>query len=303
MTGSQKILAIVGPTASGKTDLAVDLARALDGEILSADMGQFYKKLDAATAKPEKDLGIPYHGIDLLAPEESSDAGSFARFADPVLADIRKRGKLPILAGGAGLYVRALLEGLDALPGRDVEYRESLKKRADEDGREILHKELEAIDPIAAKSIPVNNINRVSRALEVHHLTGKPISSFWDREKRPPRHPAIYLGIEWDPEILRTRIRTRAEAMFPALLKEVRALVPDQYMGIEPGFRCLGYPEAVACVRGELSQEDALEAMIKTTNAYAKRQRTWFRRQVNTLWLKPGDSLAERAERAYRDAL
>lgn len=266
-------------------------------------MGQLYRKLNAATAKPAKDISVAYHGVDILDPEESSDAGSFANFGDPLLAEIRARGKLPILAGGAGLYIRALLEGLDALPQRDDQFRERLKKRAEDEGREILYKELQAIDPVAAKGIPANNINRVTRALEVHHLTGKPISSFWERQRRPPKHPAVYIAIQWEPEVLRTRIRERAEAMFPALLKEVQSLVPEFYLGMEPGFRCLGYPEAVACVRGELQEDQALEAMIKTTNAYAKRQRTWFRRQVDAIWLTPGDDLAERAERAYREKL
>lgn len=265
-------------------------------------MGQLYRKLDAATAKPDPDLPVAYHGVNLLDPEEPSDAGWFARFAEPVLAGIRARGRLPILAGGAGLYLRSLIEGFDELPGRDDAIREDLKRRADEDGREALHKELEAVDPAAARGIPPGNINRVMRALEVHRLTGKPISSFWDRAARPPRHRAVYLGIAWEPEALRERIRVRAREMFPALLEEVRALVPSQYLGLEPGFRCLGYPEAVACVRGEMDESEALEAMIRSTCAYAKRQRTWFRRQVNAVWLEPGADLADRAERAYREA-
>jgi len=274
----------------------------LNGEILSADMGQLYRKLDAATAKPDPNLDVPYHGIGILDPAESSDAGSYARFAEPVLRDIRSRGRLPILAGGAGLYLRALLEGFDDLPQRDNALREALKKRADEEGRESLHKELETVDPAAAKSIPPGNINRVMRALEVHRLTGRPISSFWDRAQRPPRHPAVFIGISWEPETLRERIRIRAGAMFPALLEEVRSLVPSHYLGLEPGFRCLGYPEAVACVRGEMGEGEALEAMIRSTCGYAKRQRTWFRRQVPTVWLEPGPGLADRAERAYRKA-
>jgi tRNA dimethylallyltransferase len=302
MPGPGKILTVVGPTASGKTDLAIDLARRMDGEILSADMGQLYRELDAATAKPAPDCPVPYHGIGLLSPAEPSDAGSFARFGDETIAGIRKRGRLPILAGGAGLYIRSLLEGFDALPRRDPEFRERIRKRAEEEGRETLHRELQTLDPVAAKGIPAGNINRVTRALEVHHLTGKPISSFWAREKRPPRYQALYIGIEWPPEALRERIRERAGAMFEALLAEVRSLVPAQYTGLEPGFRCLGYPEAVACVRGELSEPEALEGMVKTTCAYAKRQRTWFRRQTETLWLEPGEDLAERAEAAYREA-
>lgn len=282
--------------------MAIALARILDGEILSADMGQLYRKLDAATAKPDKSA-VAYHGIDILDPSEPSDAGAFARFGDAVLEDIRARGKLPILAGGAGLYIRSLLEGFDPLPGRDGDFREGLKKRAEEEGREILHKELSAVDPVAAQGIPANNINRLTRALEVFHLTGKPISSFWERERRPPRHRAVYLAVAWEAGELRRRIRERAAGMLPRLLAEVRALVPEHYIGLEPGFRCLGYPEAVACVRGEMSEAAALEAMVKSTWAYAKRQRTWFRRQVDTLWLEPGPGLLERAERAYRACL
>jgi len=260
--------------------LALELARRVGGEILSADMGQLYRRLAAGTAKPEPSE-VPYHLIDVLDPAEASDAGSYARLARPVLEDALGRGKVPIVAGGTGLYVRALLEGLDELPKADP----ALRKRLEARGPSALRAELERADPAAAAKIPAGQLPRVLRALEVLELTGRPISSFWSRPRAAER--VAYLGLDWTPEALRGRIRERAEAMFPRMIAEVRALVPSPLTGEEPAFRCLGYPQALACARGELSQGEGLAAMIAATNAYARRQRTWFRNQTPTSWLSP----------------
>lgn len=312
-SSDRRILAIVGPTASGKTDLALELAARLGGEIVSADMGQQYKRLNAGTAKPPgrwrggvyRVRSVPYHLVDVLDPSEPTDAGRFADTAGPVLESILKRGKTPIVAGGTGLYVRALLDGLDPLPRRDEGVRARLKARAGREGWGALHEELARLDPEAARSIPPGNRQRIARALEVLELTGKPISSLWTGRKAgrcaanaspeggehgaapqwTPRN-VVYVGIGWEMPALRERIRARAELMFPAMLREVAALVPRRYTGAEPGFRCLGYPEALACARGGLSRKTALTRMVSNTIAYAKRQRTWFRGQTPARWLR-----------------
>ncbi|MFA6029261.1 MAG: tRNA (adenosine(37)-N6)-dimethylallyltransferase MiaA [Elusimicrobiota bacterium] len=297
-----EVIAVVGPTASGKTELALALARRLDGEILSADMGQLYRLLDAGTAKPAGRWedgpggkvflveGTPYHLVDALDPAEETDAGAYARRASAVLEDVLRRGRRPIVCGGTGLYVRALLEGLAPLPPRDPALRAELERRAAAEGRAALHAELERRDPDAARAIPPNNLQRVVRALEVCALTGKPFSAL---AVRPPagERRAEYLAVERSPAELRERIRARTQEMFPRMVEEVRRLVPTRLRGDEPGFRCLGYPEAVACAAGRLAPAEGLAGMLRATLAYAKRQRTWFRGQTDARWLAPDADL------------
>jgi len=307
---NDRILAIVGPTASGKTGLALVVARRVGAEVVSADMGQMYREVDAGTAKPPggwsggvfQTEGIPLHMTDILDPGVPTDAGAYARRAGAVLEDIRKRGRPAIVAGGTGLYLRALLHGLDPLPPRDPAVRERLLERARREGVRNLHAELGKVDPAAAGSIPETNTHRVVRALEVLEAAGRPISSYWTGGESDGSlvRPAVYVGLRWEPAALRDRIRRRAEAMFPEMVREVRVLVPDRFTGDEPAFRCLGYREALAAARGETTEEEGLAAMIRTTAAYAKRQRTWFRRQVPTRWLEGTLPLEELAQRAIK---
>lgn len=280
-------LIVVGPTASGKTELAVALARALGGEVVSADSRQVYRELDAGTAKPARDAqgrvdGIPYHLVDCVPLTEPVDAGRFAALAREKAAEIRARGKLPILCGGTGLYVRAFLDGLCPLPRRDEALRARLEEEARVHGRAWLHERLARADPEAAAKIPANNIQRVVRALEVFELTGKPISRHWSEHHQPSGdriRPLAVLRIDRPAEELRRRIAARAALMWPLMLDEVRVLL-RRFTGREPGFGSLGYPEALACARGELSREEGLARLINATGAYARRQRTWLRNQL-----------------------
>jgi len=282
------MIVIVGATASGKTDLAVALARTIGGEIVSADSRQVYQEISAGTAKPYRDRsgrvdGVPYHLVDCASLAETYDAGRFATAARAVVVDTNSRSRIPIVAGGSGLYVRAFLEGLSDLPPRDEGLRRRLEAEALAHGRQHLHERLSRLDPEAAAAIPANNIQRVVRALEVCELTGHRISTLWknDKEKLARRHlaPTAVLRIDWPADDLRRRIVQRAESMWPGMLAEVRGLLRS-FTGREPGFNSLGYPEAVACVRGELGQEEGLRRLIQATCAYAKRQRTWFRHQI-----------------------
>jgi tRNA dimethylallyltransferase len=298
---------IVGPTASGKTELALALARALGGEIVSADSRQVYRELCAGTAKPQRDLqgrvdGVFYHLVDCVPITEPFDAGRFAVLAREQVAEARRQGRVPIVAGGTGLYIRALLEGLCALPQRDEALRRRLEAEARAHGGASLHERLARVDPEAAAAIPPNNIQRVVRALEVCELTGRPISAHWRDHKNergadrrpattaPPRGAVVPLGgqitpsailrIDWPPEVLRQRITKRAETMWPRMLAEVRELL-RRFSGEEPGFRSLGYPEAIACAQGRLSTDEGLARLVNHTCAYARRQRTWFRHQLS----------------------
>ena len=221
--------------------------------------------------------------MDFLPVTEPCDAGRFAALAREKSSEVRARGKLPILCGGTGLYVRAFLEGLCPLPRRDEALRARLEAEAAERGRGWLHEKLARVDPEAAAKIPEGNIQRVVRALEVFELTGKPISRHWsehqDERSGDSRPATVVLRIDWAPEDLRRRIQARAESMWPRMLDEVRRLL-SRFTGTEPGFDSLGYPEAAACARGELSAEEGLARLVRATNAYARRQRTWFRHQL-----------------------
>ena len=276
------MIVLAGPTASGKTELAVSLALRLNGEIVSADSRQVYRLLDAATAKPSaaQRARVPHHLLDVAGPEETYDAARFARDAKAAISGIEERGKLAIVCGGTGLYLRALTEGLAPLPPRDEAVRERLAALAENEGREALHARLAKADPKAAAGIPAGNVQRVVRALEVLELTGRPISATWGEKRSGGVPAAAVLTLEVPNDVLRARIESRARAMWPALLAEVRALVPSRFRGDEPGFTSLGYREAIAVLRGDCSMEGGLAEMIRATHAYAKRQRTWFRHQL-----------------------
>ena len=277
------MIVLAGPTASGKSELAVSLALKLNGEIVSADSRQVYRLLDAATAKPsaEQRARVPHHLLDVADPSEAYDAGRFAREASVAIADIRRRGKLAIVCGGTGLYIRALTEGLSPMPPRDEAVRARLTAEVERDGQAALHARLAKADPKAALAIPAANVQRVVRALEVIELTGRPISASWSEPRAGGEAADAILSLEVPNDLLRERIEKRATAMWPTLLAEVRALVAARFRGDEPGFTSLGYREAVAVLRGELSSKDGLAEMIRATHAYAKRQRTWFRHQLS----------------------
>ncbi len=305
-----RCVAIVGPTAAGKTDLAVALGRALEGrgpsgseghalarawgaagaEIISADSRQVYARLDAGTAKPRLDNGrcegIAYHLVGVLDPADRVDAGWYARTAGAILAGVRARGRIPLVTGGTGLYLRSLLEGLDPLPAADLAVRGRLEREAAASGRETLHRRLATLDPAAAARTPAGNVQRVVRALEVHETTGRPISSFWKGRRTPAG--TVVLRVERPAAELRERILSRCRAMWPDLLSEVRGLLAA-YDGREPGFQSLGYREAVLCARGRLSSEEGLSRLVTATLAYAKRQRTWFRTQISGRSVPGGD--------------
>ncbi len=273
------MIVLAGPTASGKTDLAIDLAVAVGGgEIVSADSRQVYRRLDAGTAKPtaEQRAAVKHWLLDCADPSEAYDAARWAKEAAAAIADIKGRGKVAIVCGGTGLYLKALLEGLAPLPPRD----EALRARLIAESKADLHARLTKIDPEAAADIPAGNIQRVMRALEVFELTGKPISEHWRERRDGAVASDIVLRLELTPERSRERIEARTRAMWPGLLAEVEALVPKEYAGTEPGFTSLGYREALVCVRGEMDSDAALADMIQGTVAYAKRQRTWFRTQL-----------------------
>lgn len=277
------LLAIAGPTGSGKSDLAIELAETFGGEIVSCDSLQVYRYFNIGTAKPtEADRhGIPHHLIDIVDPEQSFTAGDYARAARPLLRDISARARLPVVAGGTGFYLRALLEGLFEGPSRDEGLRNELIRRESR-RRGFLHRLLRRLDAGAASRIHANDSNKLARAVEVCLVEGRPLSQlFAERQREPLSGFSVLKLVLWpDRDELYRRLDARSEAMFDAgLVEEARDILAAGHAASAKPFESLGYAQALRVLRGELSREDALEEMRRETRRYAKRQLTWFRRE------------------------
>jgi tRNA dimethylallyltransferase len=299
------VLTICGPTASGKTALAVELAERLHAEIVSADSQQCYRGLDAGTAKPtaEESARARHHLLDLADPEEQLDAARFVRLADAAIADIAGRGKRVIVVGGTGLWIRALLRGLLDAPGASPEFRAALREEFEKLGVPALHERLAAADPDAAARILANDRVRIERALEVHALSGRPLSEL---QREHGFATARYDARTWflDPprEILRERIEARTRRMFAggALRRETEWLLAR---GATKALRIIGYGECAEALRtGDWARAE--ERTNSRTRQYAKRQRTWFSKDAGAPLEWPFDAvrLCERAERWYEGA-
>jgi len=283
------LVVLLGPTASGKTSLSLFLAEHLGGEIVSSDSVAVYRELEIGTAKParEERRRVPHHLIDIAAPTEQVTAGDYARLARQSLAEIQARGHLPIVVGGTGLYLRALLEGLFAGPARSEELRARLRERAAERGAEYLHKLLQRLDPAAARSIHANDVPKVIRALEVSLSARQPMTEMW-RQGRDPLRGFRILRIGLNPERseLYERINARAREMFSAgLIEETRNLLKKYGDAARP-LGSLGYKQAQQYLAGEMTLEAAIAAAQQGHRNYAKRQMTWFRREPDVYWLQ-----------------
>ncbi len=281
------LVAVVGPTGSGKSALALCLAQKFSGEIVNCDSLQLYRGFDIGTAKtPVEDRrGIPHHLFDVLTLKESYSAGEYARAAREVVAEISGRGRLPVVVGGTGFYLRALLEGLPALPGRDEELRGRLAAR--ERARPgSLHRILVKLDPGAAGRIHERDLQKTMRALEVRLLTKQALPG--TEEARPIEgYAVVKLGLDPDRAELQRRLEARTRAMFAqGLIEEVRGLLDGGASGDEKPFEALGYKQAVLHLRGGITLEKAVESTVVETRQYAKRQRTWFRRDGVFRWLE-----------------
>lgn len=290
MSGMRRLVAIVGPTASGKSALGVWLAGRLDGEILACDSTQVYRGFDVGTAKPTaaERGGIPHHLIDMVDPGEEFHAGEYRRRAIAVLEDLAGRGKLPILTAGTGLYLRALLEGLCEAPTRSEELRERLRRRAGTGGPSYLHRILERLDPEAARRIGARDEPKTIRAIEVRLLSGKPLSALHREGQQPLEgYRAIKVGLMPPRAALYERIHRRAEAMVEAgWIDEVRQLMAAGVPETAKPFQFIGYREWREFIEGKIGKEEALERIRQATRRYAKRQITWFRRETGVAWLE-----------------
>ncbi|MCU1515369.1 MAG: tRNA dimethylallyltransferase [Pseudarthrobacter sp.] len=277
------VIAVVGPTASGKSDLAVRLALALDGEVVNADAMQFYRGMDIGTAKvtAAERRGVPHHLLDILHVTEEASVSDFQQQARAVIADIHARGKRAILAGGSGLYIRAALDVLE-FPGTDPAVREQLEAEYAAEGAGPLLARLRDVDPVSAGR--VSDGRRIIRALEVHQLTGRPFSSFMPR--REYVQPAVQIGLDVDREQLRERLALRVHAMVDnGLLDEVRRLDAAGLRRGKTAQRALGYSQFLTVLDGGATVGQAVEETIVATRQFARRQLTWFRADPRISWL------------------
>jgi len=298
-----KLLVIVGPTASGKSELALKLARKLAAEIVSADSMQVYRGMDIGTAKPstEQLAATRHHLINIADPDRLFSAADFAQAADAAIQDITRRGKRVIVAGGTGLYIRALLKGLVDSPSGAGEIRRELQEESRELGNEAMLEKLRLVDPQLASRIHPNNRVRIIRALEVYQMTGIPLSRYQQEHAfSGSRHSSLQIGIRVERKELYRRIDERVEQMLrEGLLDEVAKLLAAGYCPDLKAMRAIGYKESAAFLAGECSLEDA-EALIKRdTRRYAKRQLTWFNADPDIIWLEYPENFANILQLAH----
>lgn len=284
------VIVIVGPTAVGKSAFAVHVARMFDTEIISADSMQIYcgMSIGVAAPSPEELAMVRHHCVGIIDPHEPFSAADFARMALKVVHDLNVRGKIPVVVGGSGLYVRALVDGLFPGPPADKLLRLRLEETAAEKGNEHLYERLRAVDPTYAEKIHPNDLRRIVRALEVYELTGTPISELHRmyRDAKPDL-AVTFIGLERDRQDLYRRIDERVERMFErGLLEEVADLLEREYGDDIDRIRPLGYPEAKAYLLGETDLDDAKDRMQRNSRRYAKRQHTWFRADPRIRWFR-----------------
>jgi tRNA dimethylallyltransferase len=283
------LIAVLGPTGSGKSDLALDLAQQFDGEIINCDSLQVYRHFDIGTAKMPvgERRGIHHHLIDIVNPDELFTAGEFARRARETLAGVSDRGKLPILAGGTGFYVRALLDGLFPGPSRDEDLRARLAQR-EKRRTGSLHRILRRLDRTAAGKIHPNDVPKVTRALEVCLLTRQKVTALFETGRDALEgYRVLKLGLDPNRDALYERLDLRCLKMFEAgLVDEVKHILSLGYPAECKPFESHGYKQAMQMVKGELNERDAIFYAQRNTRNYAKRQMTWFRRERDMVWLR-----------------
>jgi tRNA dimethylallyltransferase len=279
---------VLGPTGSGKTALSLALAERFRGEIVNCDSVAMYREFEIGPAKPTaaERARVPHHLLDLVDPSGFITAGEYARQARGVLQRIKARGALPIVVGGTGLYLRALLEGLFSGPQRSEELRARLRERAEEKGPSYLHRILRRLDPPTAAKTHANDTPKLLRAIEVCLASRKKMSEMWKQGRDPLQgFRIVRLGLDPDRGALYERINKRAQCMFDGgLVEETRSLL-DKYGAAVRPLAALGYKQAMSLIRGEIDRETALQAAQQAHRNYAKRQMTWFRREPDVIWI------------------
>ena len=283
------VYVIGGPTASGKSKLAVELAKKVNGEIISADSMQIYKEMNIGTAKVNKEemQGVQHYLVDFVSPDERYSVSNFKKDAERAIEKILAKGKTPIVVGGTGLYIDSLIYGIEFQNEEvDLEYREKLNKIADEEGLENLYKKAQEIDPEAMKKISINDKKRIIRVLEIYHKTGKTkTEQELQSRKNEVKYEYKVFAITMDREKLYERIEQRVDSMIEqGLIEEVKQIL-NKYHTFPTAMQGLGYKEVVEYLEGSCTKEEMIEKIKKETRHYAKRQLTWFRKNKETIWL------------------
>jgi tRNA dimethylallyltransferase len=284
-----EVYVIGGPTASGKSKLAVELAKKINGEIISADSMQIYKEMNIGTAKITKEemQGIKHYLIDIVSPNERYSVSNFKNDAELAIEEILKKGKTPIIVGGTGLYIDSLIYGIEFQDEEiDTEYREKLNKIAENEGLEKLYNKAKEIDPEAMKKISINDKKRIIRVLEIYHKTGKTkTKQEIESRKKELKYNFKVFAIDMDREKLYSRIEKRVDMMVDeGLIGEVKGIL-EKYNQFPTAMQGLGYKETVEYLQNKISKEEMIEKIKKKTRHYAKRQLTWFRKNKTTIWL------------------
>ena len=296
----QPLIIIGGPTACGKTAMSILLAKKIDGEIISADSMQVYRGMDIGTAKVTKEEadGVPHHLIDILEPDEPYNVMMFQQKAKQAIQEITARGKIPIVVGGTGFYINALLyDNAFTETHGDDSFRQACYAQAEKEGAEVLYQKLLAIDPEYAQTTHANNVKRVTRALEYYHLTGEKFSAHnaAQKQKESPYQAAVII-LTMQREKLYARIEQRVNLMMQqGLEQEVKSLLDKGYDGSLVSMQGLGYKEFLPYFAGEISLQQAVDTLKTSTRHFAKRQLTWFRRQIDGLWIDLSQTDAETA--------
>lgn len=286
------VIIIVGPTAVGKTSLSLQIAEQLDSEIVSADSRQIYKLMDIGTAKPtpEEQRQVVHHFIDNKFPDEYYSAGQYARDARAVIDSLREKGQLPLVVGGSGLYIRALVDGFFADEIADEAVKENLKMDEQEKSLTFLYRKLAKVDPLLAQKIHPNDRQRIIRALEVWEVSGKPLSEFQQKPKNPAEFNPVYIGLTMDREQLYHRIERRVDDMLDqGFVDEVRRIAALGYSKDLSALQTVGYKEVFQYLYKEINYERMVELIKQKTRNYAKRQFTWFKKEKRINWFSIGE--------------
>ena len=291
MIMKQPLIIIAGPTGVGKTGIALELAERINGEIVGADSMQIYCGMDIGTAKPtrEEQARVPHHLIDIRSPDEDFSVAEYVEAASAAIVEIVQRGNMPILVGGTGMYIEKLLYGLFEGPGRDEAFRQEIIAFADTHGNLALHQRLQQVDPATAQRLHPNDRTRIIRALEVHHLTGAPISAFQQEALTPEqcRYVTAFFVIITERDELYARINARVEGMIAAgLVEEVERLYQQGFHQEFAPLKSLGYKEIGEFLAGKYDLPSAIELIQRNTRHYAKRQLTWFRKYAEARWIQ-----------------
>ncbi|WP_243276898.1 tRNA (adenosine(37)-N6)-dimethylallyltransferase MiaA [Desulfallas sp. Bu1-1] len=284
------LLIIAGPTATGKSAVAVQVAKQLDGEVVSADSMLIYRRMDIGTAKPtlSEMEGIPHHLIDIVEPDANFTVAVYQKMARKTIAEIDRRGRLPILVGGTGFYIDAVIYDYDfGFSGINRELRDALKREAEEKGNEALYQKLREVDPRAAERIHVNDVKRIIRALEIYHQAGGSGSlSRRENKKEYPCYAKLFIGLSYNRDELYRRIEARVDKMInDGLVSEVAGLLNDGYHPGLTSMKGLGYKEIAGYLQNEYSLEEAVKLLKRNTRRFAKRQLTWFKRYSSIKWI------------------